>query len=106
MYIHIHLGLVMRKPVFGIFDQVRLKPACSATENSYCLDLALESIGIILSKKRTTKALIRLRIVLIRLRIALSDCADAQADLYLYCSHMAQAGFLMTWLTCGLLQKT
>ena len=26
------LSHVMRKPVFGIFDQVRLKPACSATD--------------------------------------------------------------------------
>ena len=24
----------MRKPVFGVYDQVRLKPACSATEAS------------------------------------------------------------------------
>ena len=28
------LSLVTRKPVFGGFDQVRLKPACSATETS------------------------------------------------------------------------
>ena len=27
-----------------------------------------------------------------------SDCADAQADLRLCCSHMAKTGFLMTWL--------
>ena len=27
-----HMSLVMRKPVFGVFDQVRLKPVCSATE--------------------------------------------------------------------------
>ena len=29
-----YLSLVTRKPVFGICDQVRLKPACSATETS------------------------------------------------------------------------
>ena len=38
----------------------------------------------ILSRQRITKILIR--------------CADAQADLCLCCSHMAKAGFLMTWL--------
>ena len=27
-----------------------------------------------------------------------SDCADAQADLRLCCSHMTKTGFLMTWL--------
>ena len=27
-----------------------------------------------------------------------SDCADAQADLRLCCSHMAKTGFFMTWL--------
>ena len=30
----LHLSLVMRKPVFGVCDQVRLKPACSADETS------------------------------------------------------------------------
>ena len=29
-----YLSLVTRKPVFGVSDQVRLKPACSATETS------------------------------------------------------------------------
>ena len=28
------LSLITRKPVFGVFDQVRLKPACAATEAS------------------------------------------------------------------------
>ena len=28
------LGLVARKPVFGVSDKVRFKPACSATETS------------------------------------------------------------------------
>ena len=45
----------------GGLDQVRLKPACSATEASYSLEsLKLASIGIILSRKQTAKALIRL----------------------------------------------
>ena len=52
------MSLVTRKPVFGVCDQERLKPACSASEASYSLDLA--SIGIILSKQQITKALIRL----------------------------------------------
>ena len=46
----------------GIFDQVRFKPACSATETSKnleCWDKA--GIHIILSKQRRTKVLIRLR---------------------------------------------
>ena len=30
----IHMCLVTRKPVFGVSDQVRLKPACAATEAS------------------------------------------------------------------------
>ena len=56
-----YLRPVMRKPVFEVFNQVRLKPAYSATETSKSLEiLDLASIGIILSKQRTTKALIRL----------------------------------------------
>ena len=52
-------------------DQVRLKPACSATETSYYLGiLDSASIGIILSRQRTTKALIRL-----------PGCADWSAPL-------------------------
>ena len=28
----LEMSLITRKPVYGVFDQVRLKPACSATE--------------------------------------------------------------------------
>ena len=53
---------VTRKPFFGVCDQVRLKPACSATETSKSLEiLGIETRGIILSRQRTTKTLIRLR---------------------------------------------
>ena len=56
------LSLVTRKPVFRVFDKVRLKPACSAPGTSYNLEISsIASRGIILSRQRTTKALIRLR---------------------------------------------
>ena len=56
------LGLVTRKHVFGVSDQVRLKPDCSATGTSWSLEIpAIASGCILLSKQRTTKALIRLR---------------------------------------------
>ena len=29
----LHLSLVVRKPVIGVFDQVRHKPVCTATED-------------------------------------------------------------------------
>ena len=52
----------MRKRVFGSFDQVRLKLACSATEASMRFEiLVTETRDITLSRQRTTKALIRLR---------------------------------------------
>ena len=52
----------MRKPGFGVFDQVRLKPVCSATEASKGLEiLDIETRDIIPSRQRTIKALIRLR---------------------------------------------
>ena len=51
----------MRKPVFGVCDQVRLKPACSATETSHRLEISdIETRDIILSRQWTTKVLIRL----------------------------------------------
>ena len=31
---HYYLGLNVRKPVFGVSNQVLLKPGCSATETS------------------------------------------------------------------------
>ena len=56
------LGLVARKSVFGISEKVRFKPACSATESSYKYEISLvASLDMILSNKRITKALIRLR---------------------------------------------
>ena len=57
----LHLSLVTRKPVFGVCDQLRHKPACTSTETRWRLEiLNLERRGIILSRQRTTKALIRL----------------------------------------------
>ena len=40
----------MRKPVFGVSDQVQYKPGCTATEDGYMLEISnLESRGIVLS---------------------------------------------------------
>ena len=42
----------MRKRIFGVCDQVRLKPACSADETSKSLQiLDIAYIDIILSRK-------------------------------------------------------
>ena len=50
-----------RKPVFGVSDQVRLKPACTAKETSYRLEISvIASRDIILSRWWITKVLIRL----------------------------------------------
>ena len=52
----------MKKPVFGVCNQLRLKPGCAATETSLSLNIAhKETRDTILSKQQTTKALIRLR---------------------------------------------
>ena len=52
---------VTRKPVFGVCDQLRLKPACSADETSQGLAiLAIASRGVLLSCQQTTMVLIRL----------------------------------------------
>ena len=51
-----------RKPVFRVCDQLRLKLACSADETSKGLEIsAVSNRGIIPSRQRTTKELIRLR---------------------------------------------
>ena len=43
-------SLVLRKPVFGVFDQVRHKPGCTATEDGKRLEISdLGSRGIVLS---------------------------------------------------------
>ena len=48
----IYMSHVTRKPVFGVSDQVRLKPVSSATETSYSLEiLDLVSIRIIPSRQ-------------------------------------------------------
>ena len=51
------MSLVTRKPVFGVCDQVRLKPACSATETSKSLEmLDLENRNMILSNRNNKGA--------------------------------------------------
>ena len=58
-----HLGLAMRKPVFGISDKARLKPVSSATETSQKVEISLEAnLDMILSYKPITKALNRLSV--------------------------------------------
>ena len=44
------MGLVATKPVFGVFDQVVPKPACSATETSYEIEISPEESYDILTK--------------------------------------------------------
>ena len=56
------MGLVARKPVFGVSDKARLKPDSSATETSKNIAISLEtSLDMILSNKRIIKALMSLR---------------------------------------------
>ena len=59
-----HMSHVMRKSVFRVCDQVRLKLACFATEYfstcSRVLKYHTASLGFILSMQRTTKVLVRL----------------------------------------------
>ena len=58
-----HLGPVTTKPVFVFFfDKVRFKLACSTTETSCKIESSLvASLYMVLSNKRITKVLIRLR---------------------------------------------
>ena len=45
-----YLSRVLRKPVFGVSDQVRHKPGCTATEDGYSLEISdVGSRGIVLS---------------------------------------------------------
>ena len=61
-FIKTYMSHDIKKPVFSSFRPARHKPACAATEASKSLEIsAIESNYIILSKQRTTKALIRLR---------------------------------------------
>ena len=46
----LNMSLVLRKPFFGVSDQVRYKPGCTATEDGWTLEIScLGSIGIVLS---------------------------------------------------------
>ena len=59
---HPYLGLDAAKPVFGVFNKARPKPVCSATENSWKIEILLvEKSDMILSIKGIVKALISLR---------------------------------------------
>ena len=51
----IHVSLVTRKPVFGVYDQERIKLAWTATGTSLSLEIwDLASAVIILSRQRRT----------------------------------------------------
>ena len=56
------MGLVSRKPVFGVSDKASFKLVSSATETSQKIEISLvASLDMILLDKRITKALISLR---------------------------------------------
>ena len=53
------MSLVTRKPVFGVCDQVRHKPTCSATKARQRLEiLDIETRDIILPRQQTTMVLL------------------------------------------------
>ena len=55
-----HMSPVTRKSVFRFCDKVWHKPASAATEARYSLEISvMASRGIVLSRQRTTTALIR-----------------------------------------------
>ena len=61
--VHWCLYFITEPHVFGVCDQVRLKPACSASETRKRLKIYdIGTRSIILSRQRTTRALIRLRV--------------------------------------------
>ena len=77
--IALHMDLCVRKPVLGMSDKVRFKPACSATETSHKIEIGLiASLAMTISTKGITKALIRLH-----------RCAGCSAPLL-----FAKTGFL------------
>ena len=56
------MNYATKNPIFGVYDQVRLKQACSATESRYNLEIVgLSSVCIILS------SLLPFRLLLFRL---------------------------------------
>ena len=55
-----YMGLFGTIPVFWVSDKVRFKPACSATETSWKIELSLLAcLDMIISKRRITKAGLR-----------------------------------------------
>ena len=82
-----HMSLVVRKPVFGVSDQVRHKPGCAATGDGLSFEISdLWSRGIVLSMLRKQW----------RWSAAQILCSWS-ASLFL---HMQKAGFLTTRLKC------
>ena len=56
------MGLVARKPVFRVSEKASFKPVSSATQTGWKIEISpVASLHMILSTKRITKALIRLR---------------------------------------------
>ena len=57
-----HMDRDATKPVFGVSDKASFKPVSLATETSYKIEITpVASLHMVLSKKRITKALIRMR---------------------------------------------
>ena len=80
-----YLSLVLRKPVFGISDQVRHKPGCTATEMAWGLKFRIQEVEEFYYPYSENKGADQLR-------------GYREADMRLLFSHMQKAGFLTTRL--------
>ena len=78
----LNMNHITRKPVFRVSDQVRLRPACSATETSYSLEI-LDLVSLYRYQVST-------------IWIANNEGADQTARM-----PVAKTGFPMTWLIYG-----
>ena len=66
------MGLVTRKPVFRVSDKASFKPVSSVTETSWKIEISpVASLDMLLSNTQITKALIRLRVLLVYLTVLL-----------------------------------
>ena len=78
--------LIARKPVFGVSEKVKPKPACSATETSSKFRYD--------TFQRANNNGIDQTMWMGKMVCTLVVCMDAQAGLRLYCSQTPKAGFL------------
>ena len=97
------MSLITRKPFFRVCDQVRLKPACSASEPSESLEISIEKLEVLYylgSEQQGADQTARMRRLIFAfvVRTGIKQVFSSRGS-YAVCTHYEYLQHIFLWKT-------